>query len=518
MAKIKLGIAVALATAVSVAAYAAPRGGHGGAPQGGAHGGAPHVSAFHAAPHVGGTFHAAPHVGAFHGAPHFSGHAISHAHPTFRGNTGHTHFAHTHQPVFRGKLAHGNHGNRTVIAPNTKGNSITKGNRTNFATRNENRNATLRTDAVRHALNSHETTRALHDTRELRSAHSRALITARAATAGWHHGHNGWWRHRDGGYGWVGPLFWPFAYYDWYDYTLWGYDDAFWGYGYDDIYAGLFAPYGYDELEGYLPQPRANAQTNTAAPLAQMCGENNRDIAGLPLDQIRQAITPNDAQSAALQNLFNASSNAAQTIGAVCPTDVALTAPKRLAAMQRRVEAMIVAVKIVQPALDKFYGLLSDEQKARLTALGENERRNNTGSIAQSCGTPAVLTWPSTQIEQTIHPTGAQQTELTALQNAAAKAADLLKASCPSGQLLTPPARLAAVGDRLGVLLQAIKIVRAPLNSFYASLSDEQKANFDAIGPQRTAEIEAPYADPTQHLHRVDRVGALIHHFISRVR
>jgi hypothetical protein len=365
-------------------------------------------------------------------------------------------------------------------------------------------------------LNSRATTRALHDTRQLRNAHARALIAARAAMAGWHHGRNGWWRHRDGGYGWVGPLFWPFAYYDWYDYALWGYDDAFWDYGYEDIYAGLFAPYGYDELEGYLPQPAANGQANTTSPLVQMCGENNHDIAGLPLDQIRQAIHPNDAQSAALQDLLNASSNAAQTIGAACPTDVTLTAPKRLAAMQQRVEAMIGAVKIVQPALDKFYGLLSDEQKARLTALGEDERRNNTGSsAAQSCGNPTALTWPSTQIDQTVHPTGAQQTDLTALQNAAAKAADLLKASCPSGQLLTPPARLTAVGNRLGVLLQAIKIVRPALDSFYSSLSDEQKANFDAIGPQRTAEIETPYADPNHHARQVGRIGALIDQFTS---
>jgi len=38
--------------------------------------------------------------------------------------------------------------------------------------------------------------------------------------------------------------------------------------------------------------------------------------------------------------------------------------------MQTRIEAMIAAVGTVQPALDKFYGLLNDEQKARLNALG----------------------------------------------------------------------------------------------------------------------------------------------------
>src|SRR5271166_6071182 len=44
----------------------------------------------------------------------------------------------------------------------------------------------------------------------------RRQIVAAAALAGRHYGRaaNGWWRHGDGGYGWVGPLFWPFAIYD----------------------------------------------------------------------------------------------------------------------------------------------------------------------------------------------------------------------------------------------------------------------------------------------------------------
>jgi hypothetical protein len=47
------------------------------------------------------------------------------------------------------------------------------------------------------------------------------------------------------------------------------------------------------------------ASTN---PLAQMCGQDSRDIAGLPTDQFQQAIhQPTDAQRAALADLANAS-------------------------------------------------------------------------------------------------------------------------------------------------------------------------------------------------------------------
>ena len=61
--------------------------------------------------------------------------------------------------------------------------------------------------------------------------------------------------------------------------------------------------------------------------------------------------SPNDAQRAALDDLANASVKAAQDIKAACPTQIALTAPARLAAMQQRIEAMISAVDTVQPPL-----------------------------------------------------------------------------------------------------------------------------------------------------------------------
>lgn len=326
----------------------------------------------------------------------------------------------------------------------------------------------------------------------------RARMTAGAALAGWHgRGGGGWWRHANGGYGWVGPLFWPFAYSDIYDYAIWGngFGAPFWGYGYDDIYVGLFAPYGYDGLAFYLP-PRASPGAPDAAfdRLTQMCGDDSREIAGLPIDLIQQAIEPTESQRAALDDLANASVTAAQNIKAACPTRISLTAPSRLASMQQRVEAMIAAVAMVQPALDKFYGLLNDEQKARLNALAEDQRRQiaarrNNRSLAWSCevAPPAVLKWPAEEIDARLRPSDGQRAKLAALQDAGARAAEMLKTSCPAGDTLTPPARLAAAGQRLDTMLQAIKLVRSALDDFYVTLSDEQKAQFEAIGPRHTA-------------------------------
>ena len=44
-----------------------------------------------------------------------------------------------------------------------------------------------------------------------------------------------------------------------------------------------------------------------------MCGDDSRDGAGIPIDQIEQAIQPNETQRAALDDLANASIQAART-------------------------------------------------------------------------------------------------------------------------------------------------------------------------------------------------------------
>jgi hypothetical protein len=162
--------------------------------------------------------------------------------------------------------------------------------------------------------------------------------------------------------------------------------------------------------------------------------------------------------------------------------------------MQQRIEAMIAAVAVMQSPLEKFYDLLSDEQKARLTALANDQRQNKTaakpaGSLAQSCGAaqPGAMEWPTADIDRTVQPTEAQRASLVALEAASTKAAGMLKASCPTDNPLTPPARLAAIGQRLDAILQAVKTVRSALNDFYAMLTDEQKAKFEAIGPLRRA-------------------------------
>jgi hypothetical protein len=229
-------------------------------------------------------------------------------------------------------------------------------------------------------------------------------------------------------------------------------------------------------------------------PLPQLCGDDSREIAGLPIDQIAQAIQPNEVLRAALDDLANALISAARMIRASCPTQTAFTAPERLAVMQQRIETMIKAESALQQPLGKFYDLLEDEQEARLNALAEDRRKMSpakraTGTPAEGCGAAqsATLQWPADEIEARLHPNDAQRAALKGLQDANAGAVDILSAGCQPEDATTPPARLDAVEGRLEAMQRAVHLVSAALEGFYATLSDEQKAQFEAIGQKRTA-------------------------------
>jgi hypothetical protein len=81
------------------------------------------------------------------------------------------------------------------------------------------------------------------------------------------------------------------------------------------------------------------------------------------------------------------------------------------------------------------------------------------------------------RLERITQPTDAQKPAFDKLKDAAAKAHEAVKAACPSGpRPVTPPGRLAAAEKRLEALLAGVRIVRGPLEEYYGSLSEEQKA------------------------------------------
>ena len=112
----------------------------------------------------------------------------------------------------------------------------------------------------------------------------------------------------------------------------------------------------------------------------------------------------------------------------------------RLAAMQSRLEVMLAAVRTVRPALDGFYQSLSDEQKARFNVVAPNDDAA----------------------------AGKDQRDFTKFCDGRSP-----------GVIDLPIVRIAHL--RLEVMLAAVMTVLPALDFFYHSLSDEQKARFNAL-------------------------------------
>jgi hypothetical protein len=318
---------------------------------------------------------------------------------------------------------------------------------------------------------------------------ARVQVAAGSALVGWHGGRgaSGWWRHGDGGYGWVGPLFWPFAYYDITDYALWGDGMGFWGYGYRDVYAAIFTPYDEDELARYVSPPPGR-KFRRFPTLGKVCNDHAGEFASLPVEQIRQTIRTSEEQRDMLDELRKASVEAAQLIHDACPTEAAATPSARLAAMQQRLQAMKSAIARIRDPFEQFYESLDDDQKNELAAMNE-QRAPFAPKVpaAQSCVPPDLLPWPAADIDAKLHLNDAQREELGALSRVDALARNTLNFDCQPDDNLSPPDRLATADTRLDAMLDAIKWLQPALDDFFATLSDEQKAQFDAIGAKRTS-------------------------------
>jgi hypothetical protein len=104
--------------------------------------------------------------------------------------------------------------------------------------------------------------------------------------------------------------------------------------------------------------------------LTQGCTKNA--ATDWPEARIEAAVRPNEEQLGKLKALQNAAAQAAEQLAASCPSEMPTTPPARLAAVSKRLDVMLGAVKSVRAALDDFYGDLSDEQKAQFNRIGQS--------------------------------------------------------------------------------------------------------------------------------------------------
>jgi len=300
---------------------------------------------------------------------------------------------------------------------------------------------------------------------------------------------------------WLGHVFWPYAYSDIFEYTFWpyAYEPGYWAYAYDDfvdtVYWGADSPYSayaglgpteYSEPDGATTGSRPRVSQPA---LRQLCGDPEKGITAWPVASIARAIQPTPEQRALLDALKSAAAKAADAFKQSCGDSYAMTPPGRLRAMTNRISATLEAVRIVRPALEKFYSSLSDEQQARFNALGppagrsQQQPQQDASTQSDTCGEPksGLTNLPIERIETIIHPAGTQKEALNRLHEATWKAVQGLQAACPDDVPLTPVGRLEAMEKRLEAMLRAAKLVQPALDEFYATLGSEQKARFNTL-------------------------------------
>ena len=129
-----------------------------------------------------------------------------------------------------------------------------------------------------------------------------------------------------------------------------------------------------------------------------------------------------------------------------------------------------------------------------MDAIGAKEARYGSGTpasgssgataLASLCGDQATnfTKLPSQRIQEIVKPTGPQESAFEDLKQASARAADELRASCPRQLAESLVARLDEMTAQLDAMVRAVKSLRPTLATFYASLDDEQKAEFNNMG------------------------------------
>jgi len=130
--------------------------------------------------------------------------------------------------------------------------------------------------------------------------------------------------------------------------------------------------------------------------MGRLCGPDGARMGDAMIFRLERATQPTSEQRPAFDKLKEATAKAGDIVRATCTTERPLTPTGRLAAAEKRLTAMLEAVRTVRPAMDAYYGSLSDEQKARLTLaqphmgrggpMGEGRRGEREGRRGERQG------------------------------------------------------------------------------------------------------------------------------------
>jgi len=291
--------------------------------------------------------------------------------------------------------------------------------------------------------------------------------------------------------GWAGPLFWPHASVDLFDYVFGqsGGAERFWSYGYDDLLDGMFVTASIPDERPWGPRAATRvAETGSAQPTTpwqSKCGQTAPQIEAL-VERIRTRLQTAPEQNAALDAVRDALVQADAKIAKACP-DAAATAEatERIDMMAARLIAMRQAASLVLPSLRKFYAMLDDKQKALFDGVDPDQTAGANATIRASAGLCAEAAvdgnWPTAKIARRVAPKGEQLADLERLRLTSASFGQFVTTTC-ADTAKNPIERLETARKRVNVIRYAVTHVSPALDQFYGSLNGTQKARFSSLG------------------------------------
>ncbi|MBX9710072.1 MAG: Spy/CpxP family protein refolding chaperone [Xanthobacteraceae bacterium] len=153
-----------------------------------------------------------------------------------------------------------------------------------------------------------------------------------------------------------------------------------------------------------------------------------------------------------------------------------MTKHRRLVLMASAALAMTGSIAIAQTVgsgsgmMGSGFGMMGSD-----VMMGSRMCNRESGGFMQ---------WRTEGLAETLKLNDAQRAKLEDFKAVSAKAGDTMRSACTGYIGATVPSRMEAMETRIGSMLTAITTIRPALDAFYASLTDDQKAQFDSRAGQ----------------------------------
>ena len=253
---------------------------------------------------------------------------------------------------------------------------------------------------------------------------------------------------------------------------------------------------------GYDPRNQVGDFGAAIEHMIHACDRQVVELRNMPLDAVAGMVNPTQDQREALEQIRRVAVVASESLAAACPKSASASIHERLETLSRTLDAMAASLASLRPAFATFYGLLNDEQKARLVAMTsptdaqaqseEKSRSRQSQDVAQRRGSSDgdfycqqwvtyLKGWPIRQIEDRGHLSDDQRANLYDLTAAIYRAAGKVGTACHADDRFTPPGRLEARQEQLQALEQSIDAISPVFSRFEDELTDPQRAQLRGV-------------------------------------